>query len=92
MLSPRFRGAMGFDLASQLCIKTICVSSVLEHLIDVALAPFPYGILTGHVVQDVVGPFTWNLCDTKEQSPPANPHWRCTAYSMSKQTFIVLSH
>lgn len=64
---------MGFDLANQLRVKTICVSSVLEHLIDVALASFPYGILTRDMVQDVVGPFTWNLCDINEQSPLSQP-------------------
>jgi len=64
---------MGVGLANQLCVEMICVSCMLERLIDVTPAPCPYGILTGDVVQDVVAPFAWDRCDLKEQSPLSQP-------------------
>lgn len=56
---------IGSDLAHQLCLEMICVTSILEHLSVVAL---PCGNLTSVVVRDVVAPLTWNLCEFKEQS------------------------
>lgn len=66
---------MGFGLANHLCMGTVCVSSMLEHLINVTLAPCPCpcGILTRDVIQDVVAPFTWDLCDPREQSHLSQP-------------------